>query len=217
MTPTRFSVPLRARRWLSENSIELHLARPAEFDFKAGQCIRLFHADLERDYSLAAAPQDPELTLVVRVFPRGRVSTWLSTVEIGQPIDFYGPMGYFVFQATERTPVFVATGTGVAPFVAMCRAGVRNYICLQGAKNASGLLYTAELKESAALYVPCLSAESDPGDKTFAGRVTGYLAAMETSRAYDFYLCGHQAMIRDAFGIIDDRFDDARIHSEVFY
>jgi len=217
MIPAGFSVPLIHRQWVTDTVVELRFPRPAKFDFVPGQRIRLYHDALERDYSLASAPEDPELRLVVRVFPRGRVSTYLSTVEVGKPISFYGPMGYFVYGASQRTPVFVATGTGVAPFLSMCRAGVRGFICLHGAKNRAGLLYAAELEEQAARYVPCLSGGADPGGGDFAGRVTAYLEGSLVTSTYDFYLCGHQEMVHDAFAIIDERFEQAHVYSEVFY
>jgi len=135
MTPAIFSAVLLARRWLTDNSIELRLQRPKGFEFKPGQYIRLHHETLERDYSLASGPDDPELRLVVRVFPQGRVSTFLTAIADGTPLSFSGPLGYFIFQTSDRTPVFVATGTGVAPFVAMSRAGFKGYICLHGAKD----------------------------------------------------------------------------------
>jgi len=217
MTPAGFSVPLIHRQRLTEKVVELHFPRPAKFDFVPGQRIRLYHDGLERDYSLASAPEDPELRLVVRVFPRGRVSARLSTLKIGKPISFYGPMGYFVYRPSQRTPVFVATGTGVAPFLSMCRAGVRGFICLHGAKNRADLLYAAQLEKQADRYVPCLSGGADPDGRGFAGRVTAFLGGSLAEGAYDFYLCGHQAMIRDVFAIIDERFEQAHVHSEVFY
>jgi len=217
MTPAIFSAALLARRWLTETSIELRLERPKGFDFRPGQYIRLYHEALERDYSLASGPDDPELRLVVRVFPQGRVSTFLSTVADGTQLSFHGPMGYFVFQASDRTPVFIATGTGVAPFVAMSRAGLKGYICLHGAKDHQGLLYRQDLEKNASRYVPCLTESATPDKSVFAGRVTAYLERLDTGRAYDFHLCGHQDMIHDAFGIIDDRFAESHIHSEVFY
>ena len=213
----RFKTPLLARKWLTDNTIELRLQRPEGFTFRPGQYIRLYLADLERDYSLASGPQESELRMIVRVFPRGGISAFLSTVEIGQPLSFNGPMGYFVFRASERTPVFVATGTGVAPFVAMSRAGLNGYICLHGAKDQQGLLYRRDLEERASRYVPCLTGSDQPDKSAFAGRVTTYLQRLDTGRAYDFYLCGHQDMIHDAFGIIDERFAESHIHSEVFY
>jgi len=217
MTPATFSTVLLARRWLTENSIELRFQRPKGFEFTPGQYIRLYHETLERDYSLASGPDDPELRLVVRVFPQGQLSTFLSEIADGTPLSFSGPMGYFIFQASDRTPVFVATGTGVAPFVAMSRAGLKGYICLHGAKDHRGLLYRQDLEKNASCYVPCLTEFAAPDSSIYSGRVTAYLERLDTGRAYDFYLCGHQDMIHEAFGIIDDHFAKSHVHSEVFY
>ena len=217
MRPARFSATLVHRIRLNAHCIELGLQRPADFDFKPGQRIRICLAQVERDYSLAAGPGDPDLRLLVRIFPDGRLSPRMETLPIGSPVSFYGPMGYFVFQATERTPVFVATGTGVAPFVSMCRAGAEGFVCLHGARHDADLLYSHILRERAARYIPCLSAQRSTADAGFHGRVTDCLAQLPTDSAYDFYLCGRQEMIRDAFEIIDERFAGAHVHSEVFY
>ena len=61
MPPARFSAPLAGRRRLADNRIELLIRRPEGFDFEPGQRIRLYHEDVERDYSLASAPAEPEL------------------------------------------------------------------------------------------------------------------------------------------------------------
>ena len=217
MTPVHFSVKLVARQWLTENCIELCLQRPAGFAFSPGQYLRLYHESQERDYSLVSGPDDPELRLVVRVFQRGHVSTFLSTVAAGMQLSFCGPMGYFIFHASDRTPVFVATGTGVAPFVAMSRAGINGYVCLQGAKGARDLLYRNILEMNAARYIPCLSKGTPAADQAFSGRVTARLKELDAGRTYDFYLCGRQEMIHDAIRVIDDRFPGSHIHSEVFY
>ena len=217
MTPAGFSTPLIHRQWLTDTVVELHFSRPDGFRFEPGQRLRICHDALERDYSLASAPGDPELRLLVRVFPEGRGSTYLSRVESGQPISFYGPRGYFVYRESPRTAVFVATGTGVAPFLSMCRTGVSGFICLHGAKDRAGLLHAAVLEKQATRYVPCLSSSADSSSSDFAGRVTDYLGGSLAPGDYDFYLCGHQEMIRDAFQIIDERFEQAHVHSEVFY
>jgi ferredoxin-NADP reductase len=195
----------------------LSFQRPAGFDFEPGQRIRIYHGSVERDYSLASGPEDSELRLLVRVFPDGRMSPYLNTLAIGSEIAFYGPMGYFIFRASDRTPVFIATGTGVAPFVSMCRAGVGGFICLHGARRESDLMYRAELHERAARYIPCLSRGSEGGEDGFQGRVTDCLAQLSTDPPYDFYLCGRQEMVRDALEIIDARFEGAHAYSEVFY
>jgi ferredoxin-NADP reductase len=86
---------------------------------------------VERSYSLASAPEDPRLHLLVEEFPGGEVSPYLTGVlRTGDLIELRGPIGgYFVWSAVldresgsddGRRPVqLVAGGAGVAPFLAM--------------------------------------------------------------------------------------------------
>lgn len=216
-TAARYAAPLLRKHRLTDTTIALHMQRPEGFSFEPGQRIRIYSGALARDYSLASAPGESELRLLVRVFPQGRLSPYLASLATGSEVCFDGPRGYFVFRNSGRLPVFVATGTGVAPFVAMCRSGVGGFICLQGARNEAGLFYGKALAGQAAHYVPCLSGGVTAAGRGFKGRVTDYLRRMPLEAACDFYLCGRQEMVHDAIEIIDDRFTEAHIHSEVFY
>jgi ferredoxin-NADP reductase len=86
---------------------------------------------VERSYSLASAPEDPRLHLLVEREPDGEVSPYLTDVlRTGDLLELRGPVGgYFVWSAVMdrdtgsddgRRPVqLVAGGAGVAPFLAM--------------------------------------------------------------------------------------------------
>jgi ferredoxin-NADP reductase len=85
---------------------------------------------VERSYSLASAPEDPRLHLLIERFPGGLVSPYLTGVlRPGDVLELRGPIGgYFVWSAVldretasdEGRPVqLVAGGAGVAPFLAM--------------------------------------------------------------------------------------------------
>jgi ferredoxin-NADP reductase len=116
--------------------------------------------------------------------------------------------------------VFVATGTGVAPFVSMARAGVKDFILLHGVRRFLDLYYEPLFRKTAELYVPCLSAMKDPREGVpgaFAGRVTAYLSCQLASDAYDFYLCGNADMIRDVILLVDQEFPNSRVYTETFY
>jgi len=138
---------------------------------------------------------------------------------MGTTLEFIGPQGYFTYQSAGKPVVFVATGTGIAPFVSMARSGIAGFILLHGVQTAADLYYEALFRTSALRYVPCLSTATDaafPGD-AFHGRVTVFLADRLPPGEYDFYLCGRREMIREATLIIDDRFPGGRVYSETFY
>ena len=148
------SVELLQRRWLSKNAFEIELTRPPAFKFKAGQTICFIHESMERYYSLLSTPEDPTLVLCVYFVPRGSFSPILADAEIGTPFSITGPHGYFTFNRSERAPVFVATGTGIAPFVSMGRSGIADFILLHEVEWAEDLYYQDLFRKIALITSP---------------------------------------------------------------
>ena len=215
-----YAVRLLKRQRLDEGTFEFTLSRPDGFSFRAGQRIRFEHPGGERDYSLINGQAAAELQLCVRVVPDGHFSPRLAHAAIHSRFDISGPHGYFIYQPAERPTVFVASGTGIAPFVAMARSGVRGFTLLHGARAADGLYYQAELRAAAGRYVACLSGAAAAAGvlpEAFAGRVTAYLAAHLAPGAYDFYLCGRSEMVRDVTLLADRRFPASLVRSEIFF
>jgi ferredoxin-NADP reductase len=211
---------LISRHWLSKKAFEIELARPSGFQFSAGQTIRLIHGDIKRYYSIISAPNDPTLALCVRFLESGNFTPTLATTDIGQQLDMTGPHGYFTFNASPRTPVFVATGTGIAPFVSMVRSGVRGFLLLHGVSSAEDLHYEHIFREFSKDYAPCISSPTtdekmSPG--RFQGRVSDYIRNNLPRSEHDFYLCGRDEMVRDVTQLIDDCFPGSRVFSEVFF
>jgi len=127
------------RHWLSSTAFEIELTKPRLFDFIPGQRIAVSHRGKERDYSLISAPADKSLGLCVKRVEEGVVSPFLAEAEAGTPLYFTGPHGYFTFKPSQRHPVFVATGTGIAPFLSMARSGVKGFTLLHGVRDPSEL------------------------------------------------------------------------------
>ncbi|MBI5578807.1 MAG: hypothetical protein HY895_06605 [Deltaproteobacteria bacterium] len=217
LQPGPFAARILSRRWLSPTAFELTLERPPGFDFQPGQRVRLGIGPNARDYSIAAAPGGPDIVLCIRRVAGGEVSTWLSKAGIGTELCGSGPHGYFTFTPSPRPAIFVATGTGVAPFVSMARAGTKGFTLLHGVKRVEDLFYRNLLAASAQRYIACLSEEAPVGSDVFAGRVTRHLERQVPPGTCDFYLCGRSEMIRDVTWLIDDRFPGSRVYSEIFY
>lgn len=214
---TTYSATLTGRRWLSKKTFEITLSRPAGFKFTPGQRISLRFDENERDYSIVSAPGDSELTLCIRNVSGGKLSNFLSTADIGASLSMSGPFGYFTYKSSANPAVFVATGTGVAPFRSMARSGVSGYILLHGVRSAADLYYASLFQQSADAYMPCLSDARNSPDDFFQGKVTQFLAQHLKFKTYDFYLCGRGEMIRDVTFLIDERFPDSLVYTELFY
>ena len=98
---------------------------PQVFDFQAGQFISVFAEkegkSISRPYSIASPPETKEhMELAIKVVGSGFMSNYLHRVAPGTKLRVIGPLGRFILlEPPERDIMFVATGTGVAPFVAM--------------------------------------------------------------------------------------------------
>ena len=217
---TRVSTYIAAlpkRRWLSKKTFEIILSLPPAFTFKPGQRISLSLDGYERDYSIVSAPKESELTLCIRKVAGGRLSALLSIADTGTSLSVNGPYGYFTYKPSPRPAVFVATGTGIAPFCSMARSGISGFTILHGVRLPDDLYYASLFQQSAKNYIPCLSeAKKLPAD-SFQGNVTQYLEQHFEPNAYDFYLCGGREMVRDVTLLIDERFPGSLVYTELFY
>jgi len=205
------------RRWLSKKTFEIKLSKPSSYIIKAGQRVRIYYQTMERDYTPVSAPADPDITVCIRKVDTGKITPVLSTADIGTRFDISRPEGYFTFKPSPLPPVFVATGTGIAPFYSMVRSGVTGFTLLHGVDSPQDLYYQSELESAADCYIPCISREDQSSGAYFRGRVTDYLQEHLPAARYDFYLCGRREMIREVTWLVDERFPGSFIYSEQFY
>jgi ferredoxin-NADP reductase len=208
---------LLERHRLADSTFELRLSRPAGFRFQPGQRITLQHGRHARDYTLANALEDDVLTVLVRLIPTGQVTPLLDQMPIGTELGFTGPAGRFRFQPSHRPAVMIATGTGIAPFVAMIRAGVKPFMLLHGVRTKAELYYREELAATTNHYIPCLSKAPPGHGEAFHGYVTHFLQTRRGLVDCDFYLAGRMEMIHGAIQIIDAGFAGARVFTEAFF
>lgn len=211
---------LLGRRWLAAGTLEIELDRPPGFSFVPGQRIKLFRDRLAREYSLVSTPEDRSLLLCVRVVEGGLFTPWLASCPGGTEISFSGPCGYFVYRPSPRPACFVATGTGIAPFVSMARSGLSGFTLLHGVRTPKETYYRQVFELRAARYVPCVSGGAAPeelSEGVFPGRVTDYAERVLSGGPFDFYLCGNREMVRDMTRIVDGRFEGSRVFIEIFF
>lgn len=204
------------QHWLTENVFEIFFKSQDRFTFIPGQKISLVKGALSREYTLINTAGSAELSLCVRYLPDGLFSPLLARAKEGDRFGISKASGFFTFQSQKNAAVFVATGTGIAPFLAFARAGIRGDLLVHGATNEGDLLYRSEMERAAAVYIPCLT-DSAAGSGAWSGRVTSYLEVGLKEGTYDFYLCGNGNMVRDAVTIIDRRFPGSRVFMESFF
>lgn len=216
----RYLIQLKAVKTLGNDYFELMLSRPDTFCYIAGQRIRFLESGLERDYSLISTPADQDLAIYVRLIPDGKYSPRLVHAALGTHFNISGPHGHFRFYPSRRKAVFIATGTGLAPFVAFARSGIEGITLLHGIKVTDALHYDALFTAANINYIACLSNAnlSLKGKVTiYHGSIEHYLSHCLPKGIYDFYVCGGTVMIRDVTQVIDHLFPDSHLFYETFY
>lgn len=176
--------------------------------FTPGQHVELgFHRGDEvvrRYYSLASPPQDQELEIVATITREDRASFWPAVgarVAIGEPGG--GNLTLAGIEA-DALVVFLATGTGVAPFMSMLRAGAafRKLVLLHAVRHEQDLAYRDELaarRSERFVYEPIVS--RDPAWPGRKGRIQDALAVFDSIAGEPLHTdaailaCGNPAMI----------------------
>jgi benzoate/toluate 1,2-dioxygenase reductase component len=72
-----------------------------------------------RSYSFTTAPGQSRLGFLIKRQPGGLMSSWLAHARPGDQLTFTGPMGSFYLRERQRPLLFLAGGTGLAPFLSM--------------------------------------------------------------------------------------------------
>jgi ferredoxin-NADP reductase len=108
----------------------------------------------QRSYSIASAPETPDLVITVERIIEGEVSPYLAgEVRPGDRFELRGPIGgYFVWTVPLDGHLFlVAGGSGIAPLMAMLRhrAAANSdtpATLLYSSRTAEDIIYRAELE-----------------------------------------------------------------------
>jgi ferredoxin--NADP+ reductase len=187
--------------------------------FRAGQYIAVGPAGGlgRREYTVYSPPQEERfLELLIKEIEGGDVSPQLRRCRPGDEVRVAGPFGSFTLpQDPGAAPfLFVATGTGIAPFHAMVQSRPHlDYQVLHGVRRA-GQLYGREAFDPQR-HVGCLSRGERGG---FSGRVTEYLGRRPPDPRSRCYLCGCSDMIYEAFSLLRSMgIPRCQLFTEVYY
>jgi len=203
---------------LTETTFVLQLPK-SRFEFYAGQHVSIsIMGDYQsREYSIYSAEEGDNLEILVKEVEGGYFSPKLKHLKKGDIVEVHGPFGKFGLdkkRLDSHKHVFIASGTGIAPFHSMVRSKPDlDYQVIHGVP------YTNEAYEKdhydEARFVLCTSRD-DSGD--FKGRVTHYLKQTEFDKNTCFYLCGNSDMIFDSMEILKDKdFGRDNVNVEVYF
>lgn len=224
-----------AFKMLTPTVYEVAFTTQPEFKFEAGQFISVVvpgagpkGRDLRRAYSIASSPDKKEVELCIKLVEDGPGSNYLAKMRQGDEFKGFAPYGDFVYEPKAgRHAVFIATGTGIAPFRAMVLSKAyqdnppASATCMLGVRTEDELLYVEEFEKNPD--VKWVTTVTQPTDawKGLRGRVTDYLRTLGDSypwRETEYYLCGNGAMITEVKTILLEKgVEKDSIHQEKYY
>lgn len=189
-----------------------------------------------RPMSISSPSTDlSEYEFFIRHVPEGDFTPLLWDIEVGDPIFIKGAKGKFVLQDDGKNCLFVASGTGLAPFMSMIETLIatgesREIHLLHGASYAHDLAWREWLMEIEAEsllplhYAGTVSRpEGSPEWQGLTGRVEAVVAAEMDRRGLTaadttLYLCGNPDMITSVEEIALERgFPPEQIRKELYW
>jgi len=210
------SLPVAANVEIAPDTWRLSFPRP--WDFVPGQSIGLtLDPSLPaRFYSIASGVADPMVDVLYDRVPDGLLTPRLADLRPGDFLLCSLPFG--AFRDSTGPSTWIATGTGVAPFVSMARSGkVDGKLLLHGSRSIAGLFdrdYFAALMGNR--YIPCCTRENAAG--VFAGRPTEWLREQPLPESDRYLLCGNSGMVVDARDILINRgVSFTQVVSEIYF
>jgi len=216
----------------------LFLEIPGWEGHRAGQHIdvRLTAEDgyqAQRSYSIASAPEDGRVELLVERLDDGEVSPYLTDeLRAGDGLELRGPIGgWFAWEAREGGPLLlVAGGSGIAPLMAMIRhrqaAGNDTPVrLLFSSRSYEGIIFRDELERLATgdetlEIIHTLTRSAPPGwegyDRRIDEEMLGEVAFSPDERPLT-YICGPTPLVETvATDLVGLGHEPARVKTERF-
>ena len=202
-----------------------------QLNFKPGQFVS-FEATvagkkITRAYSIASLPSGNQFELCLNLVHEGHFSPHLFSMQPGDSVEMSDPLGFFVIRNPAKDAVFVATGTGVAPFRSMAPAYLnhpdsKQLTLIFGVRREPNIYYRDEFEALAKKHpnFRFWTTLSRP-EASWSGRTghvqTHLLEAIADRRDLDVYVCGLKAMVDDVRAILKEMgFDRKQIIFEKY-
>jgi ferredoxin-NADP reductase len=201
------------------------------FTFVPGQFVSMNQVvsgkKITRAYSIASAPSETNrFELCLNLVHGGLLSPRLFAMQPGDAVEIRPPLGMFVLRNPPRDTIFIATGTGIAPFRSILKAQLNEtsqaFTLIFGVRYETHLMYREEFDEMARRFphfqfMPTLSRPADSWTGRSGHVQTHILEAIGERRDVDVFLCGLKLMVDDVRNILKDMgFDRKQILFEKY-
>ena len=187
----------------------------------------------QRSYSIASAPEEERIELVVERLDDGEVSPYLTDeLRTGDKLELRGPIGgWFAWEASDGGPLFLAGGgSGIAPLAAMIRhrvAAGSDVPCrlLYSSRSREETIFADELdrlsaSDGALEVIHTLTRSQPPGWTGYARRIDAEMlaeVAPSPEQAPLIFVCGPTPLVESvATALVGLGYDARRIKTERF-
>lgn len=205
--PAPMPAEVTAVEQVASEIVRLELLIGEQIVFEPGQYVRIHPRETEvsRSYSMANVPGTNRLEFYIRLVPDGAFSSWLAAAKVGDMVDISAPHGTFFLRHENRPRLFVAGGTGLAPFLSMLRAVATQPATQQprttvviGARTPGHLIAIDELEQLRASLPGVtihLAVEQGDGPAAHRGFPTDLISQLQLDADTRVYLCGPPPMV----------------------
>lgn len=188
-------------------------------EFRPGQHILLGLPEGEeaREYSIYSGNNQGFIEILIREVENGKVSRLLRKLNPGSLLNVNGPYGFFMYNTqppSHKRLVFIASGTGIAPFHSFIMTHPNSdYHVIHGIRTMEEAYDRSDYAPGR--YTACTSRDQSGH---YYGRLTEYLKEAPIPEDALIYFCGNSSMILEAMEILDKRgFTKAQMFTEVYF
>jgi len=196
------------------------------FDYKPGQHTVLSYGRgddmVARPYTPVTLPGTDKLVLGIKEYEGGAMSGWMDQRTPGDTVSLRALTGNLFLRNLDDDVVFLSTGTGITPMLAMLRHylqdGTGRATFLYGERTQQDLMFRETLDQLDASH-EALTVAYALSDEDWAGR-TGHIQThldevLARTADPDFYICGVPQMVVDTQAVLAEHgVSDERIHTE---
>lgn len=200
---------LKRKEYINENLFKIFFDRK-NLKFLPGQHFSLSipNKSINREYSSYTSPDEDEIGFLIRKVEGGIMTNYLNNLRIGDPVNIYGPYGSFSLsknQIENKKIIFIASGTGVAPFISLKKKfDIKNYELFVGIRNKKDIVDSDVFGSDRSYY--CLSREKKIDQNNhYLGRLNNQINKIEYILDYEnaiYMICGNSFMISDIYDIL---------------
>lgn len=119
----KFEFPFIKKERIANNTFTFHFGRVGKFNFIPGQYFRINLKIKNPDergslkYFTISSPNTnkEEIQITTKIF-KSSFKKKLHSLKKGDRVSFYGPLGFFTFNANNKPKIFLAGGIGITPY-----------------------------------------------------------------------------------------------------